>query len=134
MNNSYSYQTGIFSGFLILILLLYHVRKNFPWIGGNIRLWFHLHMFIGAITPFIVIAHTRLYFGSLNATIAFISLMIVAISGVYGRYLYNKVIHTMGHLHDKYVIMFVHWHIYHKPFVILMIIAVTVHIVAVHMY
>src|SRR3546814_16284634 len=53
-------------------------------------LWFALHMFMGIFGPVLVLLHSTLRLHSLNATVAFWSMVIVASSGVVGRFVYGR--------------------------------------------
>src|SRR3546814_18634058 len=55
-----------------------------------LRYWFALHMFMGIFGPVLVLLHSTLRLHSLNATVAFWSMVIVASSGVVGRFVYGR--------------------------------------------
>ena len=57
--------------------------------SGSTRFWFALHMTLGIVGPLLIILHSTLAFGSLNATVAFASMALVATSGIVGRFLYG---------------------------------------------
>ncbi|MCF6198147.1 MAG: pyridine nucleotide-disulfide oxidoreductase [Hyphomicrobiaceae bacterium] len=86
------YWLGIFGGSLMLFLLIYPLRKRLKVLRliGPVALWFRLHMLAGVIGPLLIVYHANFNFGSLNATIAMTSMLLVAFSGLIGRYLYGK--------------------------------------------
>jgi hypothetical protein len=76
-------------------LLLYPVRKrlpSMPWLGP-IRHWFRMHMVFGVIGPVLILYHSNFSLGSLNDTVALVCTLLVAASGLVGRYVHAK-IHT----------------------------------------
>ncbi len=88
----YGYWLGIIGGSLMLFLLIYPLRKRMRLLRGigPVTFWFRLHMIAGIIGPVLVVFHSNFKFGSLNATIALTSMLLVAFSGLIGRYLYGK--------------------------------------------
>ncbi len=91
------YGLGLAGGIAMLLLFLYPLRKRIR--GGErfgrTRVWFAAHMVLGIAAPFLVILHSRLTFGSLNATVAFGCMALVASSGVVGRFLYARIHHGL---------------------------------------
>lgn len=87
------YGIGVAAGVALLALFLYPLRKRWSvaqrW--GASRGWFAAHMMLGIAAPLLAILHSRLEFGSLNATIAFTCMALVAASGVVGRFLYARI-------------------------------------------
>jgi hypothetical protein len=58
---------------------------------GSVGGWFRLHMMLGLIGPTLVLFHSNFKLGSLNSNVALFSMLIVAGSGVVGRYLYRRI-------------------------------------------
>jgi len=87
------YWLGIAGGSLMLLLLLYPLRKRIRALRaiGGVVFWFRAHMILGVVGPVLVILHTNFKLGSINSNVALIAMLIVAISGVIGRYLYGKI-------------------------------------------
>src|ERR1700690_1998131 len=87
---------GLFLGFfgvvLFLGIFLYPVRKHWPWLArqGNTRHWLDIHIMMGLTAPVIIALHSSLKFSGI-AGMAFWCMFAVSLSGVVGRYLYNKV-------------------------------------------
>ena len=94
------YWLGVAGGVALLGLFLYPLRKRWRrahrW--GDSRGWFAAHMTLGIAAPLLVVLHSRLEFGSLNATIAFACMALVAASGVVGRFIdRDEVVAAHGH-------------------------------------
>ena len=87
------YWLGIVGGGSMLLLLIYPLRKRMKLLRrfGHVVLWFRLHMILGLIGPALVLFHSNFKLGSLNSNAALISMLIVAASGMAGRYLYSKI-------------------------------------------
>ncbi|NNJ71993.1 MAG: hypothetical protein HKP09_02300, partial [Enterobacterales bacterium] len=87
------YAFGIIGGVLMLMLLLYPVRKHWRrarnWF--HIKHWFRMHMILGILGPVLILFHSNFHIGSLNSTIALTCMLLVASSGLIGRYAYRKV-------------------------------------------
>lgn len=86
------YLLGIAGGSLMLILLLYPLRKRLPGLRiGSVKTWFRLHMAFGVLGPLLILFHANFSLGACNSNIALICMLIVASSGLIGRYLYAKI-------------------------------------------
>ena len=81
----------------MLLLFLYPLRKRWRRLReiGTTRFWFAFHMMLGIAGPLLIIAHSTLAFCSLNATVAFASMALVAVSGIVGRFLYARIHHGL---------------------------------------
>lgn len=80
---------GIVGGLQVLLLLLYSLRKRWHRLAGkgHIGRWLDGHIFLGVSGPLLVTLHTSFKVQGLVA-VSYWSMMAVAISGVFGRYLY----------------------------------------------
>jgi hypothetical protein len=87
------YNLGLAGGLMMLTLLMYSVRKHFPFMQnlGKLKYWFRIHMTLGVLGPTLVLFHTTFRLGSLNASIAFYCMLLVAGSGLIGRFVYTKI-------------------------------------------
>lgn len=87
------YWLGIAGGSLMLLLLLYPLRKRLKWLRafGTVRSWFRLHMILGVVGPVLVLLHSNFALGSINSNVALATMLVVAASGVIGRYVYGKI-------------------------------------------
>jgi len=87
------YVLGIVGGAMMLMLLLYPLRKKMRFMRkwGPIKYWFKVHMFLGVVGPVLVLFHAGFRLGSLNSSVAMVTMLAVAISGLVGRYFYAKI-------------------------------------------
>jgi hypothetical protein len=88
--NGIGYTLGIVGGSLMLILLLYSVRKRVRGLArfGETRHWFRGHMILGIVGPLLILYHCNFELGDLNSNVALYCTLLVAGSGILGRYLY----------------------------------------------
>ncbi|HZF16692.1 MAG TPA: hypothetical protein VE046_12175 [Steroidobacteraceae bacterium] len=91
--SGFGYALGIIGGSLVLLLLLYSVRKRVSWLGflGSVNKWFEVHMVLGVLAPICILYHANFSLGATNSNVAFWSMMIVAASGLVGRYIYSHI-------------------------------------------
>ena len=89
----WGYILGIVGGGAMLLLGLYPLRKNLRFMHhwGPMHVWFKLHMMLGIIGPILVLYHCNFSLGSTNSNLALYSMLIVACSGLIGRYFFTKV-------------------------------------------
>lgn len=90
--SSLGYWMGVVGGSMMLVLLLYPLSKRARSLREMmpIRHWFALHMVMGILGPVLVLLHCTLRIGSFNAAVAFWSMLIVAGSGLIGRFVYGR--------------------------------------------
>jgi hypothetical protein len=87
-----AYWLGVGGGVGMLLLLTYPMRKHLRFMqrfGAGSR-WFAAHMILGVAGPVLILLHSNFQIGSLNAGVAFYSMVTVALSGVIGRFLYVR--------------------------------------------
>jgi hypothetical protein len=87
------YWLGVAGASMMLLLFSYPIRKHlrFAFNWGPVKLWLVVHMCLGVGGPILILVHSQFELGSLNAAVAFYSMIIVALSGVIGRYIYARV-------------------------------------------
>ena len=91
------YYLGLVGGVMMLLMLLYPLRKHAAWARnwGALRYWFRLHMLFGIAGPTMVLFHSTFHVKSLNAGVALYSMLLVAGSGVIGRFIYQRIHHGL---------------------------------------
>jgi hypothetical protein len=87
------YWLGIAGGVLMLLLLLYPLRKRMRSLRviGTVPFWFRAHMILGSCGCVLVLWHANFKLGSINSSVALVAMLVVATSGIFGKYLYSKV-------------------------------------------
>ena len=80
---------GIAGSGLMVLMLLYTVRKRLPGLRrlGSLTGWLDFHIFCGVVGPLLVVLHSSFKVHGLVA-LSFWSMVLVALSGIVGRYLY----------------------------------------------
>jgi len=87
------YALGIMGGTMMLLLMLYPLRKHARWAQrlGPVRYWFRGHMLLGVMGPVCILLHCNFSLGSVNGNVALFSMLLVAGSGLVGRFIYSRV-------------------------------------------
>jgi hypothetical protein len=95
--SDFGYYLGVVGGLMMLALLLYPLRKHLRFLQnfGAVRHWFRLHMLFGIGGPLLILLHSTYYIGSLNAGVAMFCMLLVAGSGVVGRFFYTRIHHGL---------------------------------------
>jgi hypothetical protein len=99
-DRGFGYALGILGGSAMLVLLLYPARKRVRWLAfiGTVRRWFQAHMILGVVGPVCVLYHANFSLGAPNSNVALFCTLVVAGSGLFGRYFYSKIHHGLyGH-------------------------------------
>ena len=88
---------GILGFFLFLIVFLYPVRQSWAWLArqGNSRHWLDFHIMLGFVTPLIITFHSSFKFRGI-AGMAYWMMIVVALSGLVGRYIYAQIPRTLN--------------------------------------
>lgn len=83
---------GIAGSAMMILMLLYSVRKRTRILGRTFPLRYLLdfHIYLGVIGPLLIVLHTSFKVQGLVA-VSFWSMVAVALSGYFGRYLYSQV-------------------------------------------
>jgi hypothetical protein len=91
--NGTGYWLGIVGASAMLLLMVYPMRKRMQrlWFLGSVPFWFRTHMLLGIFGPLLVVFHSNFKLGALNSNVAFVVMLVVAGSGVIGRYIYGKI-------------------------------------------
>jgi hypothetical protein len=87
------YALGILGGSAMLLLLVYPLRKRAGWLSpiGGVAAWFRIHMVLGIVGPMLVLFHANFSTGATNSNVALVCMLVVAGSGLVGRYFYSRV-------------------------------------------
>lgn len=87
------YALGIAGLGAMTALLAYSLRKRARMLrhAGPLPRWFQAHMLLGVVGPTLICFHADFELGSPNATVAFVSMGMVATSGFLGRFVYTRV-------------------------------------------
>lgn len=87
------YWLGITGGTLMLVLLLYPLRKRIRLLHalGPTKTWFRLHMIFGLLGPLAILYHCNFQLGSFNSQVALYCMLLVAGSGIIGRHFYARI-------------------------------------------
>lgn len=95
------YWLGVVGGCAMLVVFLYPLRKRVAAMRGwgAAKPWFVLHMVCGICGPLIVLMHSGFHIGSINAGVATVSMLVVAASGIAGRFIYVRIHHGLSGAH-----------------------------------
>lgn len=87
------YNMGLVGGLLMLSLLIYPLRKRVRFMArlGSMQAWFRYHQIAGILGPLLVLFHSTFRIGSMNGRVALYAMILVASSGLIGRYLYRHI-------------------------------------------
>ncbi|HSC94246.1 MAG TPA: hypothetical protein VLC73_04715 [Burkholderiales bacterium] len=91
------YYLGVAGGIALLLVFLYPLRKRIRFLQswGATKGWFALHMACGIGGPILILAHCSFQVSSINAGVALASLLLVAASGIVGRFIYTRIHHGL---------------------------------------
>lgn len=91
------YNLGLTGGLLMACLLLYPLRKRVPALErlASMEAWFKFHVVAGIAGPLLVLFHSTFRTGSMNGRTGLYAMMLVALSGVVGRFIYRHLYHGL---------------------------------------
>ena len=91
--SGFGYALGIIGSSMMLLLLVYPWRKRVKGLRhlGTTKGWFRIHMALGILGPTAILFHSNFDMGSINSSVALWSMLVVAGSGLIGRYFYTKI-------------------------------------------
>jgi hypothetical protein len=84
---------GIIGSVLMLLNFLYSWRKRneFNEKFGRLKTWLEFHMFVGLFGPTLILYHSAFKLQGIVAVVCFVSMIIVVVSGIIGRYIYVQI-------------------------------------------
>jgi hypothetical protein len=102
--SDFGYWMGVAGGVLMLALFAYPLRKRWPLLArvGKTKHWFIVHMVLGIGGPLTILAHCSFRVGSVNAGVALFSMLVVALSGIAGRFIYLRIHRGLGGERDTF--------------------------------
>lgn len=91
--DDFGYYLGLVGGLMMVSLLLYPVRKRSRLMNrlGSMQAWFRYHQAAGIVGPMLVLFHSTFRIGSMNGRVALYAMILVAGSGLIGRFLYRHI-------------------------------------------
>lgn len=92
------YFMGLVGGLMMLFAMIYTFFKKVPSLRNKISIkgWLNIHIAAGIVGPLLIYFHSSFHIGSLNGGIALISMSLVLLSGIIGRFLYSKTHFGLG--------------------------------------
>ena len=86
------HKLGIAGSGMLVLLLIYSVRKRSKWMKnrGRLNLWLQFHIFLGVAGPILITFHSAFKLRGIVG-ISYWSMILVALSGAVGRYLYAQI-------------------------------------------
>jgi len=92
---SIGHKLGVVGSSMMVLMLLYSLRKRVAALRGlgPLSRWLDVHIFLGVFGPLLVVLHSGFKVQGLVA-LSFWSMVVVASSGVLGRYLYLQIPRT----------------------------------------
>ena len=84
---------GILATVFMLLNFIYPLRKRLPMFKGkgSIAPWLRFHVFVGIMSPLVILFHTAFQWGNQLATSTYVSVVVVVATGLIGRYIYGWV-------------------------------------------
>jgi len=84
---------GVLATMFMLLNFVYPLRKRLPMFKGrgSIAPWLRFHVFVGIMSPLVIIFHTAFQWGNQLATSTYLSVLVVVTTGLIGRWVFGWV-------------------------------------------
>ena len=94
---AFIYNTGLAGGLLMLLALLYSLRKRLTIFksAGKVESWYYVHLGAGISGPLLIIFHSTFAIKSVNSLIAIVAMTMIVFSGALGRFLFTRLSFVM---------------------------------------
>ncbi|MDH5231206.1 MAG: hypothetical protein OEZ58_15430 [Gammaproteobacteria bacterium] len=95
----FGYYLGMTGGIMMLFAFSYGIIKHqgrlrrSGWLAKALR----THIVFGILGPLLVLVHSAFFIGSINGGVALVSMSLVFLSGVVGRYFYTRIHFAINH-------------------------------------
>ncbi len=92
------YWIGLIGGVMMLLAFAYTAFKYVAGLRTRtiMKHWLSIHIFFGIAGPIFTLVHSTFHIGSLNGGIALVSMLLVLVSGIMGRFLYSRTHYGLG--------------------------------------
>lgn len=92
------YYLGLVGGVMMLAAFAYTMFKYVAALRTRaiMKHWLTIHIFFGIAGPILILVHSTFTIGSLNGGVALVSMLLVLMSGIMGRFLYSKTHYGLG--------------------------------------
>ena len=92
------YWLGLVGGVMMLVAFAYTAFKYVAKLRTRaiMKHWLTIHIFFGIGGPLLILVHSTFHIGSLNGGVALVSMLLVLMSGIMGRFLYSKTHYGLG--------------------------------------
>jgi thioredoxin reductase/NAD-dependent dihydropyrimidine dehydrogenase PreA subunit len=88
-SGAWGHGLGILATFVMLSNFVYSVRKRLLKRWGSMAAWLRFHTFVGLMSPLTILFHSAFQWGNQLATATYVSLVVVMVTGLIGRYIYG---------------------------------------------
>ncbi|WP_455210729.1 hypothetical protein [Kaarinaea lacus] len=94
----FGYWIGLTGGVMMLLAFAYTAFKYVAKLRTRaiMKHWLTIHIFFGIAGPVLILVHSTFHIGSLNGGIALVSMVLVLVSGIMGRFLYSRTHYGLG--------------------------------------
>lgn len=125
---------GVIGAYLIFSgEFVYSMRKEKQLKIGKVKHWLKAHVFIGVVSLFLILIHTKLRFISFGGLALFL-ILIISLSGIFGYYLFKLIPKSKGQKELHLKRLFKHWRVLHVPLTIILFVMVIIHIFSIFYY
>lgn len=92
-SGTWGHGVGIVATMFMLLNFVYPLRKRLRWFKGrgSIAPWLRFHVFVGIMSPLVILFHTAFQWGNQLASTTYYSVVVVVATGLIGRFLYGWV-------------------------------------------
>jgi hypothetical protein len=88
---------GIVGFVLFVLMFMYPLRLRWGWLArqGSSKRWLDFHILLGLVAPLVITFHATFKFHGIAGT-AYWTMLVVALSGLIGRYIYSQIPRTLS--------------------------------------
>ncbi len=92
-SGAWGHGIGILATAFMLLNFAYSVRKRWKRFKGkgSIAPWLRFHVFVGTMSPLTILFHSAFQWGNHLATATYVSLVVLVVTGLIGRYFYGLI-------------------------------------------
>ncbi len=92
-SGKWGHGVGVLATMFMLLNFVYPLRKRLKWFKGrgSINPWLRFHVFVGIMSPLVILFHTAFQWGNQLATTTYVSVVVVVATGLVGRWIYGWV-------------------------------------------
>ncbi len=130
-SGNWGHGVGVVATLVMFTNFFYAARKRWDFMKalGSMRAWLDVHAVVGLMAPAYIAFHAAFRSHNLVATVSYVAVGAVVVTGVLGRYVFTKMKTSADKKPSMLKRVLKQWRVFHVVLAIVMVVVITAHVV-----